>query len=40
MQNQIILRPCRGQLFLFDTKDVTFLTLFTIFIDFFVGMKS
>ena len=40
MKNQIKVRSYRGQLFLLDTKDVTFLTLFTIFIDFFVGMKS
>jgi len=32
--------PYRGQLFLWDTKDFTYLTFFTIFIDYFVGMKS
>jgi len=39
MNNQIKMIPYRGQL-IQDTKDVTYLTLFTIFIDFVVGMKS
>ena len=39
MKNQTKVRPYRGQLFLWDTKDVTYLTFFTIFIDFFVGMN-
>jgi len=39
MKNQTKMRPYRGQLFLWDTKDFTYLTFFTIFIDFFVGMK-
>jgi len=38
MKNQKKMRPYQG--FLLDTKYVTYLTFFKIFIDFFVGMKS
>ena len=29
-----------GSIVLWETKDVAYLTFFTIFIDYFVGMKS